>query len=168
MRPTPQPSEAPTEPQSLRQALDLLHALASGLREIARHAEKGISQLESRPLDGYVLDCRASSGPPRLLVDAATFTVNWNGQTCHLGYTVPFRLIVHLARNEGRYVAHQELLDEVWGGPRSASAVRSAMTDLRARLTRAGMKDLAEAIDGHNSGHYGLLLGQTPKTGTSD
>lgn len=36
------------------------------------------------------------------------------------------------------------------------------------RLNQAGMDDLAAAIDGHNNGHYGLLLDQACPTGTSD
>jgi DNA-binding response OmpR family regulator len=92
------------------------------------------------------------------LVDPTTFTARWGRKTCHLGYTIPYRVLEVLARHPNRYVSHEQLLDEAWGGPRSDSAVRSAVADLRARLNRAGLNRLALAIDGRNSGHYALLL----------
>ncbi len=153
------------EPQHLHA---LLQTLASDLRELASKAEAGIKLLETRPLDLRPEGCPRRAKTPPDLIDAETFSVHWRGKTCHLGYTVLFRLIDHLARHANRFVSHQQLLDDVWGGPRSASAVRSAVTGLRTRLNEAGMEDLAVAIDGHNSGHYGLLLNRTRSTGTSD
>lgn len=158
MHPSSTSSAASPETHSLQQALELLRELASGLHELARLAEQSISLLETIPPDGR----GPSKGQPLReappLVDTSTFTVNWDGKTCHLGYTLLFRLMAHLASNEGRYVPHQELLDEVWEGPRSASTVRSAFANLRNQLVGAGMGVLAAAIRGHNTGHYGFVL----------
>lgn len=168
MHPSSTSSAASTETHSLQQALEHLRELASGLQELALRAEQCISLLETRPPVGWA---RANGDPPGealSLVDASTFTVNWDGKTCHLGYTVPFRLIAHLASNEGRYVPLQELLDEVWGGPRTASAVRSAFASLRKQLVDAGMGPLATAIRGHNSGHYGFVRPPAAPPSTSD
>jgi DNA-binding response OmpR family regulator len=124
--------------------------------------------LNARSSDHRPPDNAGEATPASGLVDSETFTVHWKGKTCHLGYTVPFRVIDVLARHANHFIPHPQLLDEVWGGARSASAVRSAVSDLRARLIAAGMKDLALAIDGHNTGHYGFLLGRIDAIGTSD
>jgi len=93
-----------------------------------------------------------------LVIDPEGLTVSWNGVTCYLGFTIPFRVLERLARRPGQYVTHEQLLQEIWGGPRSKSAIRSAVNDLRSRLVSAGMSDLADAIDGRNAGRYGLML----------
>ena len=167
MRPTTQSTTPFVDGHHSQHLHAFLQTLASGLRELASKAEAGIELLETSPLDHCPRDCPRRAKQPAL-IDAETFSVHWKGKTCHLGYTVLFRLMDHLARHANRFVSHQQLLDDVWSGPRSASAVRSAVAGLRARLIAAGMEDLAVAIDGHNSGHFGLLLAQTRPTGTSD
>lgn len=93
-----------------------------------------------------------------LTIDRETLAVRWNGRSCYLGFTMAFRLLERLARRPNFYVTHDQLLQDIWGGPRSKSAIRSAVNDLRSRLASAGMGDLANAIDGSNAGRYGLIL----------
>jgi len=50
------------------------------------------------------------------------------------------------------------LLDDVWEGPRTDSAIHSAVKVLRKKLREADMEDLTHAIDGSVYGHYGLRL----------
>lgn len=129
--------------------------LAADLRDLVRRTESILRLLVDITGDSsHGRRVRQGSG----LIDNATFTVQWNGKVCHLGYTVPYRLFVRLSEQPNEFVSHQQLLDDVWGGPRSGSAVRSAVAELRSRLSRAGMKDLAAAIDGTNTGFYGLRL----------
>lgn len=100
------------------------------------------------------------------LIDDDRFLIRWNGRECRLGQTVVFRLFRRLATSHDRYVAHEDLLEEVWGTTsRTTGTVRTAVWDLRRKLKTAGMKDLADAIDG-DAGHYGLLLkGLGPSSG---
>ena len=92
------------------------------------------------------------------IADQTTFTVVWRGRSCFLGNTLLFRLFTRLLRSRNRYVSHVDLLDEVWDGQREASVVRGVAKRLRDQLTKAGMEDLAQAIDGTTSRHYGLML----------
>jgi DNA-binding response OmpR family regulator len=55
-------------------------------------------------------------------------------------------------------VSHEQLQEEVWDAVRSRSAVRSVVKVLRAKLRKAGMTGLADAIDGHVAGHYALFI----------
>lgn len=144
----------------------LLKMLIADIRKLAGKAEAAAALLEAKQHDpGPQPGSRSAA---QILIDTETFSVHWRGKICRLGYTVPFRLMAHLARHSDRFIPHQQLLDDVWGGPRSASAVRSAVTYLRARLVEAGMQDLAAAIEGHNSGHYGLMVRQARGKVTSD
>ncbi len=112
------------------------------------------ASLRNRRYPATVLD--HASG--RLVADRGTLSINWDGRTCYLGFTLPFQLFEALARRPNRYIPVEDLLDEVWADVRSDAAVRSVVRDLRSRLRAAGMADLAEAIDGSNRGRYGLLL----------
>jgi DNA-binding response OmpR family regulator len=136
---------------------DSLTVLSTVLRDVADQTEVIIESLGTRAgvAAGNTPTAHRSARPA--LVDVTTFTVNWNHKTCHLGCTVPYRLMAHLARHANQYVSHEQLLDEVWGGARSGSAMRNAVAALRKRLTSAGLEDLAAAIDGSNIGHYGLF-----------
>lgn len=132
---------------------DLLLDLASALRVVATQAEQAAIAMTPR---------RALAGTPDgrnpLEIDRSALTVRWNGQSCFLGYTTAFRLMERLAQRPNHYVSHAQLLADVWGGPRSSSAIRSAVADLKARLTYEGMAELANAVDGSNPGHYGLII----------
>jgi DNA-binding response OmpR family regulator len=93
-----------------------------------------------------------------LVIDAARFSVHFRGRNCFLGNTLPFRLLARLAQRPDTYVSHEDLLAEVWEGVRSEGAVRAVVKTLRQRLRRAGLGELADAIDGTVRGHYALRL----------
>lgn len=131
----------------------MLLDLAESLRTAAEKAEAIANTITTNfPVEGPPVD------EPRVFMDRRLLTVRWNGRMCHLGNTIPFRLMERLARRPNQYLTHEQLLEEIWGGPRSKSAVRSAINSLRSRLVAAGMSDLADAIDGSNAGCYGLIL----------
>ena len=90
--------------------------------------------------------------------DATTFSIEWHGRTCFLGNTLLFWLFERLARSPNRYVAHVDLLDDVWRSERESSTIRGVAKRLRDRLVAADMEELAAAIDGSVSGYYGLIL----------
>jgi DNA-binding response OmpR family regulator len=91
-------------------------------------------------------------------VDRGTLTISWRGKTCCLGNTLLFLFFERIARSPNRYVPHVDLLDDVWGGHREPATIRGVVKRLRNRLAESGMGDLAKAIDGSVSGHYGLIL----------
>lgn len=96
-------------------------------------------------------------GSGDLVIDRATFTVRWNGQSCFLNNSLPFRMLERLARRPNQFVSYEQLFDEVWGGGiRSRAAVRSVVKVLRQKLNRAGMREVARAVDGRTAGHYAL------------
>jgi len=100
-----------------------------------------------------------SPAPQPLVIDPAQRTVQFRGRTCFLGGRLPFRLLSRLARRPNTFVSHEDLLDDVWeGAVRSDDAVRSAVKALRQRLRKAGLGDLADAIDGTVPGHYALRI----------
>ena len=88
----------------------------------------------------------------RPVADRTLLSVRWRGKTCFLGNTLPFRLLDRLARRPNQYFSYEQLLDDVWEGPRSFSAIRSVVKVLRRKLVEAGMDDLANTIDGTVSG----------------
>src|SRR5262249_14229604 len=92
------------------------------------------------------------------LVDFSRFSVTFQGKTCLLGNTLPFRFLARLARRPNCYVSYEELLADVWQGTRSESSIRSVVKVLRRRLRQDGLADLAEAIDGTAAGHYALKV----------
>lgn len=134
-----------------RDLQELLLELAETLRAVADKAES-IAMVAGSP------QSTDESSHLQLVVDREMLSIRWNDRTCHLGNTIPFRLMARLARRPNQYVSHDQLLYDIWGGPRSRSAIRSAVNDLRSRLIAAGMRDLAQAIDGSSAGRYGLIL----------
>ena len=83
------------------------------------------------------------------------------GRTCFLGNSLHFRLLGRLAQRPNSYFSYEDLFARVWdGGVRSDDAVRSVVKRLRRALRRAGLGDLAKAIDGSVPGHYALKLGR--------
>jgi DNA-binding response OmpR family regulator len=93
------------------------------------------------------------------VADWGTLSVLWQGQSCFLGNTLPFRFFERLARTPNRYVSHDDLLDDVWGGgPRESTTIRGVAKRLRDRLVAAGMEDLAQSVKGSESGYYGLIF----------
>lgn len=92
------------------------------------------------------------------LFDAEMFTITFQGKSCFLGNTLPFRFFVRLARRPNTYVTYEDLLEDVWEGVRTDDAIRSVVKTLRSKLRDARMGALADAIDGSVPGHYGLKL----------
>ena len=97
--------------------------------------------------------------PNYVIVDQGHLSVAYHGKTCFLGSSLPFRFLAYLAGRPNIYVTYTDLLEEVWlGCKRSDAAVRSTAKVLRSKLRRAGLGDLAEAIDGSEPGHFALKL----------
>jgi DNA-binding response OmpR family regulator len=94
-------------------------------------------------------------------IDRSVMCVVYRGQSCFLGNTLMLKFLERLARRPNRYVSYDSLLSDVWNSIRENSSVRSVVKELRAKLRAAGMSRLSDAIDGHVSGHYGLMLDRT-------
>jgi DNA-binding response OmpR family regulator len=114
MHPTTHSSTPSVDDHHLQHLRALLQTLTADLLELAHKAEVGIARPETGPLE----HCPPRSETPSGVIDAGTFSVHWKGKTSYLGYTVLFRLMDHLVRHVNRFVSHQQLLDEVWGGER--------------------------------------------------
>ncbi|GJQ29597.1 MAG: hypothetical protein HBSAPP03_14810 [Phycisphaerae bacterium] len=118
--------------------------------ELTRLAEAEVATPVSSPPTDIEPICR---------LDRQTFSVYWQQRACFLGYTLPFRLLERLAQRSNQYVSVDRLVQDLWGGPKAPSTIRSAVSDLRFKLRAAGMSGLADMIDGSNPGHYGLIGG---------
>jgi hypothetical protein len=93
------------------------------------------------------------------IVDVSTFCVVHGARRCFLGNTLPFWLFALLGQRVNRYISYEDLLTHVWRKTTlSNEAVRNVVQILKKKLVRAGMGDLAGAVDGRNRGHYGLIL----------
>lgn len=141
----------------LREVVDLIECVFSAApygRSPGRNVSPSCSAVASKqppqPSD------HDSPLPP--IADRTTFSAHWGGKTCRLGNTICFRLLERLARRPNQLVSYDVLLQEVWEGRRSREAVRSAVKVLRQKLILAGLKHLAQAIDGSISHHYRLAL----------
>ena len=87
-----------------------------------------------------------------------TLSAEWKGRSCFLGNTLLFWFFDRLAQSPNRYVSHQELLDDVWGGERQSTTIRGIAKRLRDTLEENGIQELANQIDGSETGYYGLIL----------
>lgn len=96
--------------------------------------------------------------PDRPVIDRAMLSVLYQGRSCFLGNTLPFRLLERLLRRPNQYVSHQQLQDDVWDGEPSPESIRSVVKELRRKLRCAGMDGLAKAINGKVARHYSLTL----------
>jgi DNA-binding response OmpR family regulator len=111
--------------------------------------------------------CHAAGLAPNLtrhmqrpLLDESTLSVIWKCKTLYLGHTLAFDLLARLARRPNQYVTHMDLLRDVWDDDQLLTAtatIRSLVRELRRKLRRGGMTDLATAIRGHD-GRYILEL----------
>ena len=126
--------------------------------QAAVRTEIGEADLGHRP-DGFVPRPPNPVDHPHPVIDHSRFTVTFGGRTCRLGNTIPFRFLARLAESPGRYVSHEQLVDDVWDGQGSDDALRSVVKHLRRRLREAGLDDLAGAINGLTPGHFVLRLG---------
>lgn len=94
-----------------------------------------------------------------LSIDWDHLEINFRRSRCFFGNSLEFRLLAFLATSRNRYLSYSELLENVWGGEeRSDSAIRSAVKRLRRKLREANMPELAESIDGSESGYYALKI----------
>jgi hypothetical protein len=91
-------------------------------------------------------------------VDAKMLSVIYRGKSCFLGNTLPFKFLSYLAGRPNIYVNYEELLGEVWRCRVSDTAARSVAKNLRIALRKAGLAEIANAIDGSVYGHYALRL----------
>jgi DNA-binding response OmpR family regulator len=142
--------------------LDTLSDLGTLHKAAAATAERAWSVLGKHDMADFPgVSCgdqhRDCLSRDRLMVNPATFTVEWHGQHCDLGPTILFRLIQHLAHRPGRYLSYDILMEEVWERRCSNATVRSAVKRLRRALCDAGMPDLAAAIRGRRE-CYGVFL----------
>ena len=102
------------------------------------------------------LRCSRRKGWP--VANRDTLSVEWEGKSCFLGNTLLFWFFERIARTPNRYVSHQQLLDDVWGGNRHPTTIRGVVKRLRDKLAKVGMGDLATRIDGSENGYYGLMM----------
>jgi DNA-binding response OmpR family regulator len=111
------------------------------------------------PLTFFHRSSTADKKTPQFAIDRSMLSVRFGDRTCFLGDSYPFKFICRLARSANTYVSYQDLIAEVWQGDRREDCtVRSTVKMLRKRLRAAGMKELADAIDGSVRRHYGLKL----------
>ena len=152
-----------------RQLLEKLSQLAATQASAAALAQEIIVRvgerlgLDLREIAPLAAASRASSpngdiSARRPMIDVATFSVHWDGKTCVLGNTLPFRLLERLGRRPNQFIHCDQLLDEVWQGLRSREAIRSVVKVLKQKLVQAGMDDLAASINGNQPYHYGLIF----------
>jgi DNA-binding response OmpR family regulator len=139
----------------------LLKLVESYTVELVEQTMALLDEAVSEPVPAYSPSLAPKSTQSKsrgLLIDGTLLTVTFRGRTCFLGNTLPFRLLARLAKRPNAYVPHQVLLDDVWQGPRSDSAIRSVVKVLRSKLRKSGLGELADAITGSQRGHYVLRL----------
>jgi DNA-binding response OmpR family regulator len=136
--------------------LATLHAAAAAAAE---QAWSVLAKHDEADLQGVSCGDRHRGCLPhnRLMVNPATFTVEWHGQRCDLGPSILFKLIQRLARRPGRYFTYDILMEDVWERRCSNTTVRSAVKRLRRAMRDAGMPELATAIRGRGE-CYGVFL----------
>jgi DNA-binding response OmpR family regulator len=133
-----------------------VHSVLDQLTEVQISAAFSLERLRQLLSSGLTATTIGLTSYP--VAEPSTFSIVWSGRTCHLGPTKLYRLFACLVRRPDRYISHDQLLRDVWlGDSRSAQTVRSAMRNLKAKLVRAGMGDLARAIRSRGR-HCGLML----------
>lgn len=138
--------------------------IQESLRSLAETHAAAVAQIEETmadllralELDDVTEDRDRSDQRPK--ANVTTFSIEWRGKSCFLGNTLLFWMFERLVRSPNRYIAHIDLLDDVWRGDRQSSTIRGVAKRLRDRLVAAGMDELASAIDGSVAGYYGLIL----------
>jgi DNA-binding response OmpR family regulator len=121
-------------------------------------AELDLDRIAPLPGSSASEQIRAKSN--QRLLDRQLLSVVYAGKRCFLGNTLPFKLLERLARCPNQYVSNEQLLDDVWDRLVTRMAIRSVVKVLRSRLREAGLGRVADAIDGHVTGHYALMLNQ--------
>ena len=152
-------------PEALHHLDKLASRLADATMTVALCADeiRALTRAELNP-DRLAGEPHQASGTelnnrrPRPLLDESTLCVFWAGRRLHLGHTKSFWVLTRLARCPHQYVTHLDLIREVWDKEDlPTSTLRSLVRELRRKLRRGGMADLADAIRGHNE-HYILDL----------
>jgi len=149
---------------SMKDHENRIEEILRGIEDLHAHAARYVDELlvlmAARPTHPSGCACCGQDryGNHRPVADQSSFSVVWDGRRCYLGRTLPFGFFERLARRPNQYVTYEQLLEDVWDGPRSYDAIRSVVRDLRRKLKGAGMGDLADAIDGSNRQCYGLIL----------
>lgn len=149
--------------KELERIQETLSALLATNARLAIDLENAILNLSrvlesSASLQKIGLSRSSASRCPK--VDHRTKELIWKGRSCFLSNSVLLRLAERLVQTPNILISHTVLLEDVWGSVRSESTIRGAAKRLRDQLAEAGMKDLAEAIDGSVHGHYRLNLVQ--------
>lgn len=109
------------------------------------------------PFTGHVLEPLYVG---RFTLDRTTFSVSDGSRDCRLGNTVCFRLFECLASEPNRCFTRAQLLAAVWDGQRRAApTIRSAVFALRHQLRKAGLTELAKALQSDGRA-YSLKLGR--------
>ena len=143
-------------------SIEKRHKIQESLRALAQTHALAVAQIEETiSILEQMLELDVAARPTSKhlpVADATTFCVTWQDRTCFLGNTLLFWLFHRLLLSPNRYVAHIDLLDDVWKGDRETSTIRGVAKRLRDKLAAAEMKDLAESIDGTVAGYYGLIL----------
>ena len=142
--------------------LDTFAELADLHTAAAAAAERARCMLnEQKKADLHNVPCRDQDrgclSRDRLMIDPATFTVEWHDHCCNLGPTILFKLIQRLARRPGSYCTYDILMEQVWQRRCSNATIRSAVKRLRRAMCDAGMPELAAAIRGRAE-CYGVFL----------
>ena len=136
---------------------DLLAASLTCLRSSLVKLQESLPGTECMPPAASVLRRARAANAELALIDEAVFSVILGKRRCFLGNTLPFRFFVRLHRQPNLYVSYEQLLVDVWEDQfRTREAIRSVAKDLRSRLRRDQMNELADAIDGSVAGHYAL------------
>jgi len=155
----------PEKQERIRQTLrSLAEAQAATIQLMEQALELMSEELSLDPVtfwksreSGYAFRVTSKTS----LIDTETLTISFRGRSCFLGNTLPFRLFHRLACRPNAYVSYEDLLADVWDGERTDEAIRSVVKTLRGKLRQAGMKQLADSIDGSVPGHYALRLRDT-------
>ena len=112
--------------------LTALHTAATAVAERALLALADYGRIGERDEPSCKFQCRPTASE-RPMVNPSAFTVVWQGRHCHLGPSILFKLIERLARQPDRFYPYDILMEDVWDGLRSNTAVRSAVKRLRRR-----------------------------------
>jgi hypothetical protein len=90
-----------------------------------------------------------------LVVDENTFSVKWKDRRAEMGNRKEFRLLLELAKSEGRFVTYRDLADRLGGG--QLDDIRHVKSRLVKQLRQHKLDELANRVR-TEPGHYGLFL----------
>ena len=136
--------------------MDEIRVVLAELHQAQTTAALCLSKLQE--LSATDLDTGAPIRAATPFADPTSFCIVWRNRSCHLGSTTSFKLFARLLRRANHYVSYDHLLRDVWScNVKSDDTIRSAVRQLRRKLSSARMGPLARAIKGEGQ-HYGLFL----------